>query len=83
MTYHSSPLKDFLVFLFIDKIGLNVIILLLLGYLCYYFCTFPEFDINIMKEMGELGVLGPTIPGYGCAGLSSVGYGLITRELER
>jgi len=42
-----------------------------------------KFDINIMKEMGELGVLGPTIPGYGCAGLSSVGYGLITRELER
>lgn len=42
-----------------------------------------KFDIGIMKEMGELGVLGPTITGYGCAGLSSVGYGLITRELER
>ncbi|ESP01238.1 hypothetical protein LOTGIDRAFT_212778 [Lottia gigantea] len=41
------------------------------------------FDPKIMKEMGELGVLGPTIKGYGCAGLSSVGYGLITRELER
>lgn len=41
------------------------------------------FDQAIMKEMGELGVLGPTIKGYGCAGLSSVGYGLITRELER
>jgi len=41
------------------------------------------FDMNIMREMGELGVLGPTITGYGCAGLSSVGYGLITRELER
>ncbi|CAL1530327.1 unnamed protein product [Lymnaea stagnalis] len=41
------------------------------------------FDKAIMKEMGELGVLGPTITGYGCAGLSSVGYGLITRELER
>jgi len=42
-----------------------------------------EFDKRIMREMGELGVLGPTIQGYGCAGLSSVGYGLITRELER
>ncbi|GFO47961.1 glutaryl-coa dehydrogenase, mitochondrial-like [Plakobranchus ocellatus] len=42
-----------------------------------------KFDPAIMKEMGELGVLGPTIQGYGCAGLSSVGYGLITRELER
>ncbi|KAK6188232.1 hypothetical protein SNE40_004458 [Patella caerulea] len=42
-----------------------------------------NFDSAIMREMGELGVLGPTIKGYGCAGLSSVGYGLITRELER
>ncbi|XP_076440319.1 glutaryl-CoA dehydrogenase, mitochondrial-like [Babylonia areolata] len=41
------------------------------------------FDEAIMREMGDLGVLGPTIQGYGCAGLSSVGYGLITRELER
>ncbi|GFS00754.1 glutaryl-CoA dehydrogenase, mitochondrial-like [Elysia marginata] len=44
---------------------------------------YEKFDKAIMKEMGELGVLGPTIQGYGCAGLSSVGYGLITRELER
>ena len=41
------------------------------------------FDPAIMRELGDLGVLGPTIQGYGCAGLSSVGYGLITRELER
>ncbi|XP_046578846.1 glutaryl-CoA dehydrogenase, mitochondrial-like [Haliotis rubra] len=41
------------------------------------------FDPAIMREMGELGVLGPTIQGYGCAGLSSVGYGLLARELER
>ena len=33
--------------------------------------------------MGELGVLGPTIKGYGCAGVSSVAYGLIAREVER
>ncbi|CAH1775393.1 unnamed protein product [Owenia fusiformis] len=41
------------------------------------------FHKEIMPEMGELGVLGPTIQGYGCAGVSSVAYGLITRELER
>ena len=33
--------------------------------------------------MGELGLLGPTIQGYGCAGVSSVSYGLIAREIER
>ena len=32
---------------------------------------------------GELGLLGPTIDGYGCAGVSSVAYGLIAREVER
>jgi glutaryl-CoA dehydrogenase len=37
-----------------------------------------------MTEMGELGMLGVTIgPEYGCAGLSSVAYGLIAREVER
>ncbi|BFZ16976.1 hypothetical protein BsWGS_20015 [Bradybaena similaris] len=41
------------------------------------------FDSAIMREMGEMGALGPTIQGYGCAGLSSVGYGLLARELER
>ncbi|GBE80868.1 Glutaryl-CoA dehydrogenase, mitochondrial [Sparassis crispa] len=33
--------------------------------------------------MGKLGFLGPTIQGYGCAGVSSVAYGLIAREVER
>lgn len=33
--------------------------------------------------MGALGVLGCTIKGYNCAGVSSVAYGLITREVER
>ena len=33
--------------------------------------------------MGTLGLLGPTIQGYGCAGVSSVAYGLIAREIER
>lgn len=41
------------------------------------------FHREIMYEMGELGVLGPTIQGYGCAGASSVGYGLLAREVER
>ncbi|CAG9786683.1 unnamed protein product [Diatraea saccharalis] len=40
------------------------------------------FDRSIYKEMGELGALGCTIKGYGCAGVSNVTYGLITRELD-
>jgi len=41
------------------------------------------FDKNIMKEMGNVGLLGPTINGYGCAGVNYVSYGLIMREIER
>ncbi|KIJ15524.1 glutaryl-CoA dehydrogenase [Paxillus involutus ATCC 200175] len=41
------------------------------------------FNHNILPEMGELGLLGPTIHGYGCAGVSNVAYGLIAREIER
>ena len=42
------------------------------------------FDPDIMKEMGELGLLGPTLPEeYGCAGVSNVSYGLAAREIER
>eukprot|EP00093_Oithona_nana_P004828 04828.XXX_99970_97593_1 [CDS] Oithona nana genome sequencing. len=41
------------------------------------------FDRDIVTEMGELGLLGPTIKGYGCSGVSSVAYGLIAREVER
>ena len=40
-------------------------------------------DIAIFREMGELGLLGCTIEGYGCAGLNYVSYGLIAREVER
>ena len=41
-------------------------------------------DPGIFREMGELGLLGPTIPEeYGGAGLSYVCYGLIAREVER
>lgn len=41
-----------------------------------------KFDPSIMRQMGELGLLGPTIEGYGCAGVSHVAYGLIAREIE-
>ncbi|KAI9707060.1 MAG: hypothetical protein M1836_000020 [Candelina mexicana] len=42
-----------------------------------------DYDRKILEEMGELGLLGATIQGYGCAGVSSVASGLITREVER
>lgn len=42
-----------------------------------------NFDKNIMKEMGKVGLLGPTISGYGCADVNYVSYGLIMREIER
>nr|CAD7437481.1 unnamed protein product [Timema bartmani] len=41
------------------------------------------FDRDIMKEFGALGALGCTITGYGCAGVTSVTYGLLNREVER
>ena len=43
--------------------------------------TFPS---HLVKKMGELGFLGPTLPAkYGCAELNNVAYGLIMQELER
>jgi hypothetical protein len=50
------------------------------------FCTSispTEFNPAILPELGRLGLLGPTIHGYGCAGTSNVAYGLIAREIER
>jgi glutaryl-CoA dehydrogenase len=41
------------------------------------------FHREIVNEMGALGLLGPTIQGYGCAGTNYVSYGLIAREIER
>lgn len=41
------------------------------------------FDPDIMREMGNLGLLGMTIQGYGCAGSNYVSYGLVAREIER
>jgi glutaryl-CoA dehydrogenase len=43
-----------------------------------------HFDQNIMTELGELGLLGATLPeAYDCAGISYVCYGLVAREVER
>jgi len=43
-----------------------------------------QTDLSIFREMGELGLLGPTMPSeYGGAGLNYVSYGLIAREVER
>ena len=42
-----------------------------------------RFDREIMTELGALGLLGATIDGYGCAGVSHVAYGLVARAVER
>ncbi len=42
-----------------------------------------HFDRYIIKDMGAAGLLGATLTGYGCAGISSVSYGLIAYEIER
>ena len=41
-----------------------------------------ETDPAIFREMGELGLLGPMIEGYDCAGMNYVCYGLIAKEIE-
>lgn len=42
-----------------------------------------QFDRKIMHEMGDLGLLGASLHGYGCSGVNEVSYGLIAREIER
>jgi glutaryl-CoA dehydrogenase len=41
------------------------------------------FPLEMRRDLGELGVFGATLKGYGCAGLDHVAYGLIMQELER
>ena len=41
------------------------------------------FPMEVAKPLGEMGVFGATLKGYGCAGLDNVAYGLIMQELER
>src|ERR1700686_4081122 len=42
-----------------------------------------RFPAELIPEIGRLGLLGATIDGYGCAGMSHVEYGLVMQELER
>jgi glutaryl-CoA dehydrogenase len=42
-----------------------------------------EFPRHLVPRMGELGVFGANLHGYGCAGMNNVAYGLIMQELER
>jgi glutaryl-CoA dehydrogenase len=42
-----------------------------------------KFPMELIPEMAELGLLGSSLEGYGCAGLNGVSYGLICQELER
>jgi glutaryl-CoA dehydrogenase len=41
------------------------------------------FPLDLVPGLGQLGVFGATLSGYGCAGLNNVAYGLIMQELER
>lgn len=42
-----------------------------------------EFPSQLIPQMGEMGIFGANLEGYGCAGMSSIAYGLIMQELER
>ena len=42
-----------------------------------------KFPMHLLREIGELGAFGPSIEGYGCAGVNNVTYGLMLQELER
>ena len=46
-------------------------------------CREEVFPDEWRKEIGEMGILGAPLKGYGCPGLSYVAYGLICQELER
>ncbi len=41
------------------------------------------FPVELASELGEMGVFGATLKGYGCLGLDQIAYGLIMQELER
>jgi glutaryl-CoA dehydrogenase len=42
-----------------------------------------KFPVQLIPRFAEMGLLGSTIQGYGCAGLGHVAYGLVMAELER
>jgi glutaryl-CoA dehydrogenase len=45
--------------------------------------TEGTFPLSLVRKFGDLGILGPSLTGYGCAGMSPTAYGLICQELER
>lgn len=46
-------------------------------------CRQGTFPFELVPEIGEMGLLGANLEGYGCAGMSNVAYGIICQELER
>jgi glutaryl-CoA dehydrogenase len=46
-------------------------------------CREGTFPRHLVAQMGEMGLLGVNLHGYGCAGMSNVAYGLVCQELER
>lgn len=47
---------------------------------CYEEARFPD---ELIPDMGELGLFGANLEGYGCAGVDNISYGLMMQELER
>jgi glutaryl-CoA dehydrogenase len=46
-------------------------------------CKEGTFPMHLIPEIGEMGLLGMNLHGYGCAGMSNVAYGIACQELER
>ncbi len=46
-------------------------------------CRAGTFPMHLIPEIGEMGLLGMNLHGYGCAGMSNVAYGVACQELER
>jgi glutaryl-CoA dehydrogenase len=46
-------------------------------------CREGTFPRHLVSQMGEMGLLGVNLKGYGCPGMSNVAYGLVAQELER
>lgn len=46
-------------------------------------CRQGTFPMHLIPQIGEMGLLGMNLEGYGCAGMSNVAYGLVCQELER
>ncbi len=46
-------------------------------------CRSGTFPMHLVGQLGEMGMLGVNLHGYGCAGMSNVAYGLVCQELER